>query len=160
MEHAADIGNARGVLGQALVPAALAASPLAIEGAVKAAAPFADLAKEDPAAAAARAMADPKYDALKGQAEVRAARPYLAGATDLADLQSRIAPAKAEVWQPYSDALNQVGGNIVNGPDGPMPVAYYEAERLKNTAMLDQKAARRCWSRRSAMASARSPTST
>ncbi len=65
------------------------------------------------------------------------ARPYLQGVQGLEDLQNRIPAAKQEIWQPYADALQKVGGNAVKGPDGEMTtVQALEDRRLELSAQL------------------------
>lgn len=132
MERAADVGNSRAILGEAAVPTAMALSPLALDGARS----ISDFAKESPDVAAARALNVPKTKALKAEANVTTARPYFQGADSLKDLQGRIPAVKAEIWQPYKDAVNQVGDNRVQGPDGPSTVRELEEERLKTSAKL------------------------
>lgn len=94
------------------------------------------------------ALGDPNAAALKGLGvgpkspkalgtiqSVEGARPFLQGAQDLTDLQGKIKPAKAEIWQPYKDALDAIGDRVVNGPDGPTTVRDLEAERLQLSAI-------------------------
>lgn len=47
--------------------------------------------------------------ALGTLSSVQGARPFLQGASDLADLQAKIPVAKSEIWSPYEDALGRVG---------------------------------------------------
>lgn len=113
---------------------------LLAENAPKIAKPIAakvsDFAKENPAVAAQRALRPPVKGAIRTQQNVETARPFLKGAENLADLQVRVKEAKAEIWKPYSDAIERVGPNKVKGPDGPTTVAHLEQERLKTSADL------------------------
>lgn len=63
------------------------------------------------------------------------ARPFLQGAKNLEDLQSRVGAAKGEIWTPYDQAVQKVGGNPVHGPDGPTTVRDLEAERQQLSAL-------------------------
>jgi len=63
------------------------------------------------------------------------ARPYLQGAQNLQDIQSKIPAAKAEVWGPYQDTINAIGGKSVTGPDGPTTIGDLEKQRLELSAL-------------------------
>ena len=79
----------------------------------------------DPDAAALKALNVPAKSA-KVQSTLNAVdrtRPYVSGAKDLADLQSRINPAKDEVWAPYQQAVGNIGNRPVQGPGGMSDVA-------------------------------------
>lgn len=138
MRATAEHGDTAGVLGQAALPTGLALSPLAAEGIAKTATAVRTAALGNPDVAALKGLQvgarSPK--AIKALRDVEGARPYLKGATSQADLQARIPAAKTEIWQPYEDAINQVGHRTVNGPDGPATVADLESERLKVSAQL------------------------
>lgn len=68
---------------------------------------------------------------------VEGARPFLQGSQNLADVQARIPDAKAEIWEPYQNALNKIGGRQVKGPDGAMTtVQTLEDRRLELSAQL------------------------
>lgn len=137
MEHDAAIGNTRGILGEAAVPTTAALAPLAVEGLVRGGTALRSAAMMDPDVAAAKALrTGGGAKALRSEANVDTARPYLKGAQNLEDLQSRIPAAKSEIWKPYSDAVDQVGHVSVDGPDGPSTVRELEQERLKTSAQL------------------------
>lgn len=106
------------------------------------------MAGEAGAAAREAAMGDADASALKGlgvgpksprglrtMSAIEGARPFLRGATDLADLQGKVAEAKGEIWQPYNDALDAVGGKKVKGPDGMTTVRELEEERAQLSAL-------------------------
>lgn len=68
---------------------------------------------------------------------VEGSRPFLQGVKGQADLQARVPVAKAEIWQPYEDALSKIGDNKVKGPDGAMTtVQALEDRRLELSAQL------------------------
>ena len=96
-----------------------------------------DAALGDPNAAALKGLGiGPKSPKALGTIQsVEGARPFLQGADDLADIQGKVKPAKAEIWKPYSDALDAIGDRVVNGPDGPTSVNDLEAERLQLSAI-------------------------
>lgn len=73
--------------------------------------------------------------ALSTLSAVDNARPFLQGAQDLSDLQSKIAPAKAEIWKPYQQALDAIGNRPVQGPDGMTTVSDLESQRLQLSAL-------------------------
>ena len=91
----------------------------------------------DPNAAALRGLQiGPKSQkALSTLSAVDNARPFLQGAQDLADMQSRIAPAKAEIWKPYQQAIDAIGNRPVQGPDGMTTVSALEDQRLQLSAL-------------------------
>lgn len=72
---------------------------------------------------------------LPMQSNVQLARPFLQGAESLEDLQSRIKPAKNEIFSPYRQTLDEVGNNPVKGPDGMTTIGDLEKERLELSAM-------------------------
>jgi hypothetical protein len=95
------------------------------------------------------ALGDPNVAALKGLRvgrgsakalpmirDVEAARPFLKGAQSLEDLQSKIPAAKEEIWGPYQETVDSIGGKRVEGPDGPTTVRDLENERLQISANL------------------------
>lgn len=73
---------------------------------------------------------------------VEGARPYLQGAQNLEDLQSKIPAAKAEIWSPYREAIEKIGGKQVDGPNGPTTVGDLENARLQTSALLRDLKAR------------------
>ena len=94
------------------------------------------------------AMGDPDVAALKGLqvgprspktlktlGAVEGARPYLEGVQNLQDLQTRVPQAKAEIWQPYQDAVDAIGGRQVKGPDGVTTVRELENQRAQLSAL-------------------------
>lgn len=91
----------------------------------------------DPDAAALRALnIDPKSP--KALSMIRASqqtRPYVAGAQNLEDLQSRINPSKQEIWAPYKQAVGTIGQRPVQGPEGMTNVSELEAERKQTSAL-------------------------
>jgi hypothetical protein len=95
------------------------------------------------------AIGDPDVAALKGLRvgpaspkslstlkSVEGARPYLQGVRSLEDAQSRVPLAKAEIWNPYQQAIDSIGGKQVMGPDGPTTIGDLENERLQISANL------------------------
>ena len=106
------------------------------------------LAGEGASMAREAAMGDPNAAALRGLQigpkspktlstlkSVEGARPYLKGAQSLEDLQSKISPAKAEIWEPYKKAIDTIGSKTVKGPDGPTTIGELEAERSQLSAL-------------------------
>jgi hypothetical protein len=104
-----------------------------------------------PAGSAIRsaALGDPNVAALKGLRvgpasakslstlkSVEGARPFMQGVESLADAQARVPAAKAEIWSPYKQAIDKIGGKQVMGPDGPTTVGDLENERLQISANL------------------------
>lgn len=63
------------------------------------------------------------------------ARPYLAGADSLADLQAKVPTAKAEIWSPYQQTIDAMGKTPVKGPDGITTIGDLEQERLQLSAL-------------------------
>jgi hypothetical protein len=96
-----------------------------------------EAAMGDPDAAALRGLqVGPKSPkTLRTLSAVEGARPFLKGATDMADLQGRIPAAKGEIWSPYNDALAAVGDKPVKGPDGTTTVRGLEEERQQLSAL-------------------------
>ena len=134
MEQAETPGR---VMGQASVPAALALSPLAVEGAIKTRGAIGEAAMGNPDVAALRSLKvgpDTKA-ASRTLSAVDISRPYLKGVKTQAEAQSRIAPAKAEVWAPRQAVVDQFGTEKVHGPDGPSTMAELEAERVQLSAI-------------------------
>lgn len=132
-------GNIAGGLGTTAALAAPVVMGPAIEGAARIPEGIRGIrnaAMEDPNVAAQRALRPSAKKAIQTQSNLQTARPYLQGAESLEDLQSKIPAAKAEIWKPYSDAIEKVGGKQVQGPDGPTTVAELEKERLKTSADL------------------------
>lgn len=68
--------------------------------------------------------------------DVQGARPYLQGATNLTDLQSKIPIAKSEIWKPYQEAIQKIGDKPIQGPDGMTTAADLEKTRLETSAQL------------------------
>src|SRR5208282_4918313 len=62
-------------------------------------------------------------------------RPFLKGATNLEDLQTKVPAAKAEIWGPYQKTVDSISGKKVTGPDGPTTVGALEKERLELSAL-------------------------
>lgn len=94
---------------------------------------------EAPEVAAQRAVKPSAKYAEQAQKNIAGARPYLEGASDLQHLQAKVVAGKAEVWKHMEDALEKVGDNQVEGPDGDMlSVNDLEKERLKVSAQLDK----------------------
>lgn len=97
-----------------------------------------DAAIGDPNAAALKGLriGPASAKALSTVRSVEGARPYLQGAKSLEDVQSRIPGAKAEIWGPYQQTVDAIGGKQVVGPDGPTTVGDLENERLQISANL------------------------
>ena len=91
----------------------------------------------DPNAAALRGLqVGPKSPkAISTLQSVEGARPYLSGAKDLQDLQSRIGPAKNEIFGEYNKAVEGIGDRPVKGPDGMTTVRALETERQQLSAL-------------------------
>jgi hypothetical protein len=91
----------------------------------------------DPDAAALRGLqvAPKSQKALSALSSVEGARPYLGGAKNLKDLQSKIQPAKDEIFSEYNKAVQGIGDRPVKGPDGITTVKDLEAERLQLSAL-------------------------
>jgi len=91
----------------------------------------------DPDAAALRALnVPPKSGRVQSTLDaVSKTRPYVAGAKNLEDLQSRIPAAKDEIWNPYKQAVGNIGNRPVVGPNGPTDVSGLESERLQTSAL-------------------------
>jgi hypothetical protein len=92
------------------------------------------------------ALGDPNVAALKGLhvparspktkptlSAVEGARPFLQGVNSLEDLQARVPLAKAEIWNPYEQAVSRLEGKT-QGPGG--DVRSLENERLQSSALL------------------------
>lgn len=96
-----------------------------------------DAAKGDPDAAALKGLNVPAKSkfAQRFIQSADAARPYLQGAQNLADLQAKIPQAKAEVWGPYQRTIDAIGGKTVDGPDGPTTIQDLEDQRLQLSAI-------------------------
>lgn len=100
------------------------------------------VARGNPDIAALRGLGVPSSSpkGLRTVQNVQGSRPFLGGPTaegappNLAELQARITPAKQEIWKPYNDALQAVGDNKVQGPDGPTTVRQLEEMRKENSA--------------------------
>lgn len=73
------------------------------------------------------------------QRDLEGARPYLGGKgiSSQEDLQGAIPGAKNEVWQPYNDAMQRIGNQQVQGPNGPTTYAELEARRKEVSAQLN-----------------------
>ena len=91
----------------------------------------------DPDAAALRALnVPPKSPHVQSTLNaVAKSRPYLSGARNLEDLQSRIPPAKGEIWSPYQQGVEAIGDRPVQGPSGMTDVRGLEAERQQMSAL-------------------------
>ena len=91
----------------------------------------------DPDSAALKALnVPPKSNRVQSTLDaVSRTRPYVAGARNLEDLQSRIGPAKSEIWDPYQQAVGVIGKRQVQGPSGTTDVAGLEGERLQTSAL-------------------------
>lgn len=109
----------------------------AIGAVPEAAAGARDMAIGDPNAAALRGLQvgpkSPKTLSTLNSAE--GARPYLQGAKNLEDIQSKIQPAKNEIFSEYNKAVNGIGERPVKGPDGMTTVKDLESERLQLSAL-------------------------
>ena len=91
--------------------------------------------REDPNVAAQRALRPGPKKAIKAQADLAGARPYLEGAEDLADLQNKVKTGKGEVWKPYKEVIDgPTGDKEIEGPDGPTTVRNLEEKRLELSA--------------------------
>jgi hypothetical protein len=91
----------------------------------------------DPDAAALRALnVPPKSPHVQSTLNaVAKSRPYLSGARNLEDLQSRIPPAKSEIWSPYQQGVEAIGDRPVQGPGGMSDVRGLEDERQQMSAL-------------------------
>lgn len=96
-----------------------------------------DAARGDADAAALRGLQlGPKSPKALGTIQsVQGARPFLQGAKSLEDLQSRIQPAKEEIWSPYKQAVDAIGDRPVKGPDGITTVRDLEDQRAQLSAL-------------------------
>jgi hypothetical protein len=130
---AGEMGTLTGTAAQAapLVTDAVSAPVKAAGGAAR------TMAIGDPDAAALRGLQvgarSPKT--LNTLKSVQGARPYLQGAQSLEDLQTKIPAAKAEIWQPYQQAVDAIGDRPVKGPDGMTTVRELEAQRAQLSAL-------------------------
>jgi hypothetical protein len=95
------------------------------------------LAMGDPNVAALKTLRIPagSTDAVRTLQSVEGARPFLQGTKSIADAQTRIPAAKAEIWAPYQEALDRVGARPVRGPDGMTTVGDLEAQRSQLSAI-------------------------
>ncbi|MGA8159832.1 MAG: hypothetical protein WCB76_03440 [Acidobacteriaceae bacterium] len=75
-------------------------------------------------------------DALSTLKAVQGSRPYLQGANGLEDVQAKIPAAKAEIWSPYQRAVDMVGDQVVDGPEGKTTVRALENRRQELSAQL------------------------
>ena len=131
------VGNAAGMSPEATALLSDAGGLAGGIGGAKLAAPIASALAPDADAAALRGLQiGPKSPkALSTLSAVDNARPFLQGSQDLADIQSRIAPAKAEIWKPYQQAIDAIGNRPVQGPDGMTTVGELENQRLQLSAL-------------------------
>jgi hypothetical protein len=108
------------------------------EGAGAALRPLREAALGNPDEAAMRGLhVSPQSPrALRTLSAVEGSRPFLQGVKGLEDLQNRVPMAKQEIWAPYEDTLNQVGGKQVTGPNGPTTLRDLENRRLEISAQL------------------------
>lgn len=124
------VGRAMGDAAQMVLPAAAGIGEAA--PAIRAAA----IGDTDAAALRGLRVGAGSSKALPTIKAVQGARPYLQGAQSLEDLQSRIGPAKNEIWSPYKQAIDSMSGQQVQGPDGMTTIGDLESERLKVSAQL------------------------
>jgi hypothetical protein len=112
----------------------------AVEGAVKGVPAAADYIQDKAIgnrdASALRGFQEgPKSrDALSTIKDVQQARPYFQGVDNLADFQNKVPAVRQEIIQPYGQAINALGDNIVPGPDGPTTIRALEDERQQLSA--------------------------
>jgi hypothetical protein len=94
-------------------------------------------ASDDPDASALRALNVPakSKQAQRVISSVDAARPYLQGSKTLAEAQDKLVAAKAEVWQPYQQAVQVLNDTPVRGPNGMTTVGQLELDRLELSAI-------------------------
>ena len=95
----------------------------------------------DPDVAAIKAAGVPKKAALGFKSDVQGARPFLAGAKSVEDVQNTAGlggTARDEIYKPISDFLSEHGNRIVQGPDGPTTLQGLEDERAQTSAQLRQ----------------------
>lgn len=100
---------------------------------------IADWAQEEPDVAAMRGLGVSPKSKYAGKVlkAINDVRPYMKGVQSELELQHRIPVIKAQVWEPYSDAVQKFGEASVVGPDGITPLAELENERLRLSAIND-----------------------
>ena len=135
-----NIGTALGTAAQ-VAPLVLGGLDMAAPGRTPIApiaAPLRRMALGDPNAAALKGLrvGPASAKSLSTLKSVEGARPYMQGVQSLADAQARVPAAKAEIWNPYKQAIDKIGGKQVMGPDGPTTVGDLENERLQISANL------------------------
>src|SRR5271165_2844819 len=91
----------------------------------------------DTGAAALRGLrmpsGSPKIQRTLSNIEV--AKPWLDNPQSLEELQSRIEPAKAAVWSPYQETIEQAGDRAVRGPNGMTTIRGLESQRSQLSAL-------------------------
>jgi hypothetical protein len=99
-----------------------------------------EAAMGNPDLPALRVMKEPpsSTSAIRSLGSVEGARPFLKGTGSIAEAQTRIPAAKAEIMgegSQYQQAINEIGERPVKGPDGMTTVRALEEERKQLSAM-------------------------